>query len=73
MQVHKNRTSAFSIRADLRTVAAIYRYYKDNGIDLRSRGSIINFALEDFLTILVNNEMAERIEILEEAEEDSRV
>ena len=55
-------TAVFEVRCDVRTLAGLALFYRKKGVDIRSKSELGRNALEDFLTILIENELASEVE-----------
>ena len=55
-------TAVFEVRCDVRVLAGLALFYRKRGVDIRSKSELGRNALEDFLTILVENELASEVE-----------
>ena len=61
MSLSKN-TAVFEVRCDVRVLAGLAAFYSRKGVDVRSKSELGRNALEDFLTTLVENELASEVE-----------
>ena len=54
----KPRTSMFTVRSDIRTIATIAKYFVEKkGYSILNRSELINYALEQFYLILIEHDI----------------
>ena len=62
-----SNTAIIEGRIDLRTVASLYRFFTQQGILCSTKSAVVKEVFEALLTILVENNMCERVTDLQEA------
>jgi len=60
-------SGSFQARLKFSSIAGLIRFYKKQGVPILTRSNLLHMIVEDFMDILEKNELAGRVEDMDEA------